>query len=276
MATNSVEICNNALALIGARRITALSDPSKEGRSCNDNYDICRKTLLRLHPWNFAMTRVELTGVDITSIVAGPGGAIYITTGADNHNLTTGDRASVVGVIGTNEANMTGEVTVAANNIFYFNDTTFENTYVSGGMVGPAPAYEYLFKWPLPSGFMRVCTVSDINDNQLTHREFKIEGNYLLTNASVIRLEYVANATTTTLFDPLFDEALAAMIADKIAYKITGSDTVQDKCSRHLKKVLQASRFVDTVENPSVPLDADEWIRSRWDTNQGYVRDPMT
>lgn len=276
MATNSVEICNNALTLIGTRRITALSDPSKEARACNDNYDICRKSLLRMHPWNFAMSRVELTGKTITAIVDDGSGLIKITT-STAHGFTTGDLVSVDAVVGTQEANVTANaVTVVNSTSFTLDDSEFENTYVSGGIVVAAPAYEYKFKHALPTGFMRICRASDLADYQLANKEYKIEGQFLLTNYSTIRLEYVANTTTTTLFDPLFDEALAAMVADKIAYKITGSEAAQQRATQQLKKVMQASRFVDTVENPSEPLDGDEWIRARWSTNQGYVRDPMT
>lgn len=276
MATNSVEICNNALTLIGTRRITSLSDPSKEARACNDNYDICRKALLRSHPWNFAMTRVELTGKTITAVVDNGSGLIKITTSAA-HGLTTGDLVSVDGVVGTQEANVTANaVTVVNSTNFTLDNSEFENTYVSGGLVAPAPAYEYRFKHALPSGFMRICKASDTADNVLAHKEFTIEGQYLLTNYPTVRLEYVANTTTTTLFDPLFDEALAAMVAEKIAYKITGSESAQQRATQQLKKVMQSSRFVDSVENPSAPLDGDEWLRSRWSTNQGFVRDPMT
>lgn len=275
MATNSVEICNNALTIIGSRRITALSDPSKEARACNDNYDICRKSLLRMHPWNFAMTRVELTGKTITAIVASSG-RIKITT-STAHGFTTGNLVSVDAVVGTVEANVTANaITVVDTTNFTLDGSTFANTYVSGGIVGLAPAYEYRFKHALPTGWMRECRVADLADYQLTHKEFKVEGNYILTNYATVRLEYVDNTTTTTLFDPLFDEALAAMIAAKIAFKITASETTQDRADRNLKKVMQSARFVDTVENPSEPLDSDEWLRARWSTNQGYVRDPGT
>jgi len=275
MATNSVEICNRALTDIGARRITALSDPSKEGRACNDNYDISRKAVLRLHPWNFAIERVEITGVEVDSIADDGTGLIEVTT-ATVHGFTTGDRVTVSGVIGTSEANVTGEVTVSSTTVFTFDDSTFANTYVSGGVAALAAAYEYGFSFALPSDCLRVWTVSDASDNVLTKNEFRIESGRILTNHALVRLKYVKNVTTTTLFDTLFDELLAAHVANAIAYKITGSEAAKQMAMQNLKAKMQAARFVDSVEDPSVPLDGDEWIRSRWDTNQGYVRDPMT
>lgn len=59
MATE-VQICNLALSQVGAERITSLSDQTKEGRLCNDIYEICRDFVLVSHPWNFATKRVAL------------------------------------------------------------------------------------------------------------------------------------------------------------------------------------------------------------------------
>lgn len=274
MATNAVEICNNALSIIGARRITALSDPSKEARNCNDQYEICRKAILRLHPWNFALERVELTGVEVSSAQSN-GGAVQITTAAA-HGFVTGDNVTVSGVIGTIEANMTGEITVDDTTNFTFDDSTFSNTYVSGGVAALAPAYEYAFKLPIPTNSLRLVSVSDAADNVLTKNEYRVESGFVLSNYSLLRVRYVRDEDDTTLFDPLFDELLAAYLANVIGYKITSSETVKQITAAHLKQKMQQARFVDSVEDPSVELDGDEWIRSRWSTNQGYVRDPMT
>ena len=275
MATNAVEICNNALALIGARRITALTDTTKEARTCNDIYDGARKAVLRLHPWNFATERVRITGKSISAAVDDGSGLIKITT-SSAHGLTTGDYVTIEGVTGTVEANQTAYITVVDSTNFTIDDSTFENAYVSGGVVALAPSYEYKFKFSVPATSLRIWTVSDDADNVLTKREFRIEGAYILTNYSVIRVKYVKNIETTTQFDALFDELLSAYIADAIAYKITASETVREAAKRDLKQKMQAARFVDSTEDPSEELDSDEWIRSRWSTNQGYVRAPMT
>ena len=60
MATSSVEICNSALIKLGARRISALSDDTKPAKLCNEQYDKLRKSVLRAHPWNFAVARKSL------------------------------------------------------------------------------------------------------------------------------------------------------------------------------------------------------------------------
>ncbi|MGD1878327.1 MAG: hypothetical protein ACFB13_12620 [Kiloniellaceae bacterium] len=53
-------ICNSALAKIGAARITALEEGSKNASLCADLYERCRDDLLRAHSWNFATARAKL------------------------------------------------------------------------------------------------------------------------------------------------------------------------------------------------------------------------
>lgn len=59
MATE-VQICNLALTAVGANTIVSLGDNTKEAQLCTIFYSMYRDYLLRLHPWNFAQTRVSL------------------------------------------------------------------------------------------------------------------------------------------------------------------------------------------------------------------------
>ena len=53
-------ICNSALAKIGAARITAFEEGSKNANLCAELYEKCRDDLLRAHSWNFAAARAKL------------------------------------------------------------------------------------------------------------------------------------------------------------------------------------------------------------------------
>ena len=63
MATTAVSICNSALIKVGAERITSLSDSSPVAILCNEQFTKLRDEVLRAHPWNCAITRVELASV---------------------------------------------------------------------------------------------------------------------------------------------------------------------------------------------------------------------
>lgn len=68
MAFSQVERANAALSAIGAHRISALSENSKEARVCNARFDAVRDALLRAHPWNFAMARASLPALSGTPV----------------------------------------------------------------------------------------------------------------------------------------------------------------------------------------------------------------
>ncbi|ANS03921.1 putative tail tubular protein [uncultured Mediterranean phage uvDeep-CGR2-AD3-C191] len=64
---SEVAICSNALRLLGDEPITSLTDNSDRARLCNSLYEPTRDSVLRNHPWNFALTRTTLEAVDSTS-----------------------------------------------------------------------------------------------------------------------------------------------------------------------------------------------------------------
>jgi len=55
-----VDICNEAMDLLGAATITALTENSKEARLCNRRFETVRDAVIRAHPWNVAITRASL------------------------------------------------------------------------------------------------------------------------------------------------------------------------------------------------------------------------
>lgn len=57
---SDISISNSALAKIGAERILSLSDDSKAARLCKQQFTPIFNEVLRSHPWNFAIKRVEL------------------------------------------------------------------------------------------------------------------------------------------------------------------------------------------------------------------------
>ena len=63
--TSTVSISNVALAALGANRIVATNEGTEEANLITVHFDQARQYLLSLHPWNFAMKRVQL-GQDAT------------------------------------------------------------------------------------------------------------------------------------------------------------------------------------------------------------------
>lgn len=65
MATE-VSICSNALRILGDDPITSLTDDTERARLCNALYQPARDSVLRSHPWNFAITRATLAQLSTT------------------------------------------------------------------------------------------------------------------------------------------------------------------------------------------------------------------
>lgn len=61
MATSETSICQMALARIGAKSITTLTDGSVAARQCTIHYEQTRDALLRSHFWRFASSRSILS-----------------------------------------------------------------------------------------------------------------------------------------------------------------------------------------------------------------------
>lgn len=61
MGMTAADICNQALARLGAEKILGLEDGSKGARFCRLFYEQTRDEVLRSHPWNFAMKREVLS-----------------------------------------------------------------------------------------------------------------------------------------------------------------------------------------------------------------------
>lgn len=56
----SVSICTNALLMLGAQTIASLTENTDRARLCANLYPTVRDDLLRAHPWNCAVKRVQL------------------------------------------------------------------------------------------------------------------------------------------------------------------------------------------------------------------------
>lgn len=61
VAVSVVDICNEALVLIGQDEIVALTDATSRAKVCNRLYPSVRDAVLRAYPWNCAMVYAALT-----------------------------------------------------------------------------------------------------------------------------------------------------------------------------------------------------------------------
>lgn len=175
MSVSQVEICNIALQLLGDESIISLSDGTVPAEQCNLRYNSARRSVLEMHPWNFALKRIALP------------------------------------------------------------------------LVATAPAFDFSHQFTLPSDCLRVIATDKELDTvynsdpmfngyktvgfqsaYTTGRDrYKIEGRNLLYDDDTCNILYLVDEEDTTVFSPLFVEGFAIFLASRLAYKITGSRTME-------------------------------------------------
>lgn len=93
--SSQVGICNLALTILGADRITSLSDNNENARRLNAIYDEAVEDVLRAHPWNFAIARQALARLATTPAFEYdyeyqlPGDCLRVLITSDGSNLIT-------------------------------------------------------------------------------------------------------------------------------------------------------------------------------------------
>lgn len=191
MADSVYAICKAALSRLGTEtNFTAFGDNTPEARMLEVAYDPARRSVLRAHPWAFAIKRVEL--------------ALEAST----------------------------------------------------------PSFEYTYSFALPADCLLVRR-TDYEALGYDH-DYRVEGKSLLTDDSAVKIEYIADITDTSKFDPLFDDALSQRIAAELAPALTDNATLAEKLWDIYGSKIQEARSVD-AQGKGRPRDvaADLWVMSR-------------
>ncbi len=76
-------------------------------------------------------------------------------------------------------------------------------------------------------------------------------------------LLYVADVTNTSIFHPLFVEALACQLAAEMCERITQSTTKKQSMEMKYASTMREARFVNAVQNPPQSRPDNTWILSR-------------
>lgn len=273
MAQSDLNVANLALRLIGHRApLTALSDTTAEGVACNANLDDCKKSLLRMHPWNFAIKRKRVQTFSqyaISNITYVSSELIEVTHAAATYvagqYVTITDVAGATGANGTWEvASVPGGTTVRLTAVGVTSSTIL-GTYTSGGYIRRAPAFGYSYLIQKPTDCLRVLEGDVTNPDA----EWRVEGDFILTDSTDIRIKYIFDVTDYTTMDPLFYQVLAHWLAYNLCDHLTASDGKKNELHTYLyggqgkRGILPQARFVDASEDSLQTLEANDWVNSR-------------
>jgi hypothetical protein len=276
MAQNQLDVSNAALSKLGCRiKLTAsqvagktspsLTGTTQEERVCARRVDVCKCILLAMHPWNFAIKRANLepSYANITGAVSDGSSDNEVRITSATHGLSDGMRVTIKNVTGTTEANGTWVVKNSTTNTFDLDDSTFSNTYVSGGQWTRAATFDFIYSIALPTDCIRVLRV---NDN-LVSPDWKIESGRMLTNDDTNYLKYVYDIgeldSAYATMNIMFYEALALYLAWDISLELGRDNGTKEQLGRDFKEVLSKARFVDAMEDPAEQIEANDWVSSR-------------
>jgi len=275
----SVDICNQSLIALGQSTITTLSDENENARRCNALYETVRNDLLCKHPWNFAIKRATL--VDMTTLAVD----LWVTDTA----YVVDDEVSYLGVHYTCLIAHTSDVftvdltavkwetttdwvtatSYALGTKIYYSGACYSCVTVHTSGVWATdlaavkwittvdPEYDYTYAYRIPTDNLRVLS----NEEE---EEIKIEGGILYTDATSMKVKYIAKITDPDEFDPAFVTALVTALAAALALAITNNRniTADMKAEAKEKKIEALGVDAQGGGTPDEP-ECDDWINVR-------------
>lgn len=269
MAQSDLEAANGALRKLGANKIASLAGTDDVSVLMNDRIDICKKAVLRMHPWNFAIKRTHLYPFPkfaISNVTLPASEVLEIThaaaTGANA--FAVDDWVTIEGVAGTTGANGTWKITVVSSTtvirVSAPNVTTI-TTYVAGTLdfIRKSPAYGFAYLYSLPTDSLRVLRVQE----ETVSPRWRIEDRQIASDEDELDLKYVYNVTDYTKMDVLFYEVLQTYLAHDVCYRITQSSTLKSEMEQELRKLMAKARFDDATEDSAEELEANDWLAAR-------------
>lgn len=121
--------------------------------------------------------------------------------------------------------------------------------------------FEYAYRFPLPSDCLKVVRTN--LDAEGCPADYRIEGRALLTDESVVSIEYIAQVTDVTLYDALFVDLLAQRLAMELVIPMTDNATAYKTLADVYQAKLTEARSTDAQEGTPRDFVFDDWLRAR-------------
>lgn len=120
------------------------------------------------------------------------------------------------------------------------------------------PEFGWGNRFQLPSDVLRVI---ETDQEPLT---WQVEGRYLMSDASALKIKYISQITDTSKFSSLFSEMLALKIAHDIAYSITQNASLSMTILQEYEMKLREARSFDAQESRGDKFYTDTWLNARF------------
>ena len=125
----------------------------------------------------------------------------------------------------------------------------FATKRVALSQLTPAPLFRWSYRYGLPADQLRLLEVNG-SDVCLLGNFWKIEGGELLSNDATMEVVYLYRCEDTSLWDPLFCEALVVKLAVHLSETMRGGSGADEKLmAEYDRMVAPLARRVDANEN---------------------------
>ena len=263
------EVCNKALATIGAELIKNTEEDTKQSRLCRVVYADTRDELLRNYPFNFAV-RIAMIPNDPNFVPRDEFRYAYkaeehedFQGGADTVNVIS----SVVG-LNINEA-LIGRamygVNVRPNTRIIAIDEVAQTITLDRATTGAATN----FTVHIP--ILKIVELAQNNTN-IFEPIGAGRNRRILTNVSsgladdgateLVEMQYIEQLIDPSLFDSLFSHALALRIASKISMDLTKDMRVKQAVDQEFSAIFQAAK-VSSSEERQIDSPDTYWSEGR-------------
>lgn len=252
------DLCNRALARIGADRIRDTEEDTKQARACRAIYANTRDELLRMNPWNFA-TRNDLIPEDASYPYEKNGkGTAYIAD--DRFALTGGTTAGIGTVIGGIGAavNIDGRLigrrvtgtAVRVDSTITAVDEVARTVTIDRATTGAASAiYCYipiLKVLEVDADLDAVFVSAGGGDEKRIIAD--VATNHDDTLGDLLEIKYIRQEMNPDRFDALFTDAFVLRLASKIALTMSQDKGLVQKIEAEFAAIMQGAKLTASEE----------------------------
>ena len=135
-----------------------------------------------------------------------------------------------------------------------------KRTSLARSATTPSWGYDYQYALPTSPLCLRVL---ELEEETASGYGWKIEGRWLLTDATTAYIRYIAQITDVNDMEILLKDAIATRLAADICYALTGSSTQQDKMWMLFEQKIRQAKSVDAQEGTPLVLFSDPFWDAR-------------
>lgn len=115
--------------------------------------------------------------------------------------------------------------------------------------VSTDPEFGWSFRYRLPNNRARIVGLYDSDNERLAQKDYDLESGHVLTNAGEVRCRYVDASREIGHMPREFCDCVSALLASKMAGKLTGSNSKTSAMYSLYMERLQAAMGTDAVQD---------------------------